>query len=70
MCYCSIYSVTQDSRHLAKVTLGAALVRLHDFGVYYRVLRYARASRMVRNNFGHCIVGKIQDGHHLSDVKQ
>ena len=44
--------------------------RLHDAGVYYRVFGYARASGVFRNNFGHCSGGKIQDGHHLSDVKQ
>ena len=33
--------------------------QLLDFGVYYRVFKYARSSGVVRNNFGHCIVGKI-----------
>ena len=31
--------------------------------------RYARSSGVVRNNFEHCIVGKIQDGRYMAKVK-
>ena len=36
--------------------------QVHDFGVYYTVFRYARPGSVIRNYFGRCIVGKIQDG--------
>ena len=65
----------QNGRHLVKVKLQIDSIfdrieQLLDFGVHYKVFRYARSSGVVRNNFGHCIVGKIQDGRHLSKVKQ
>ena len=31
---------------------------------------YSRSSGVVKYEFRHCSVGKIQDGHHLSKVKQ
>ena len=63
----------QNGRHSVKVKLYIDTIfdnRRHDFGVHNRVFRYALSSGVVSNNIGHCIGGKIQDGRHLSKVKQ
>ena len=42
---------------------------IRDFGIYHMVFRYARHNSVAGNYIGHCIVGKIQDGHHYCKVK-
>ena len=42
---------------------------IHDFGIYHMFFRYAWHNCVARNYFGHCIVGKIQDGLHICKDK-
>ena len=37
----------------------------HNIGVYHRVFKYAGHGGVVWKYFRYCIMGKIQDGHHL-----
>ena len=41
---------------------------IQDFGIYHMVFRYARNNGVAESYFGHCIVGKIQDGRHNCKV--
>ena len=43
---------------------------IYDFGVYRRVLMYARDSSVARKCIGHCIIDNIKHGRYLFKVKQ
>ena len=62
-------AATWPRSNIKLISFSIERTKIHDFDGYFRVFRHSRHSSVARKHPDYCIVGQIQNGRYLFNVK-